>query len=90
MPTLTLLRSPASVASPGVDFRAALPAGAARLRAYLDATSGGVMDEPATAKALAAAMVRGVDFGAVSADEASRTTGSDFAQLTRLAHTGQP
>lgn len=31
-------------------FRAALPAGAARLRAYLDATSGSVMDEPATAK----------------------------------------
>lgn len=35
-------------------------------------------------------MVRGVVCGAVSADEASRATGSDFAQLTRLAHTGQP
>ena len=50
-------------------FRAALPAAAARLAAYLDRTDGGVLDEPATAQALASVVLRGLDCGAVDEDE---------------------
>ena len=46
-------------------FRAALPAAAGRLAAYLDRTDGGVLDEPATARALAGVLLRGLDCGAV-------------------------
>lgn len=49
-------------------FRSAMPAAATRVAAYLDSTSGGMMDEPATAQALAGVLVRGLDSGAV--DEA--------------------
>lgn len=70
-------------------FRGALPAAAARLRAYLAASGGGVMDEPATAKALAAAVLRAVDCGAVTAGEATRATGEPVARLAALARTGQ-
>ena len=45
-------------------FRAALPAATARLRAYLDRSDAAVLDEPATAQALAAVIVRGLDCGA--------------------------
>ena len=66
-------------------FRASLPATAARIRAYLGRVEGGVMDEPATAQALAAAVLRGVDCGAVTLREASELTGVDRARLQGLA-----
>ncbi len=66
-------------------FRASLPATAARIRAYLGRVEGGVMDEPATAQALAAAVLRGVDCGAVTLKEASELTGVDRARLQGLA-----
>ncbi|SHN85959.1 Citrate lyase beta subunit [Geodermatophilus obscurus] len=66
-------------------FRASLPATAARIRAYLGRVEGGVMDEPATAQALAAAVLRGVDCGAVTLEEASELTGVDRARLQGLA-----
>ncbi|OZC46429.1 aldolase [Rhodococcus sp. RS1C4] len=50
-------------------FRSAMPTAASRVAAYLDTTSGGMMDEPATAQALAAVLVRGLDCGAVDAAE---------------------
>jgi citrate lyase beta subunit len=50
-------------------FRAALPAAQDRLSAYLGGTGGGVLDEPATARALAAVIVRALDCGAVDAAE---------------------
>lgn len=46
-------------------FRSAMPAAAARVAAYLDSASGGMLDEPATAQALAGVLVRGLDCGAV-------------------------
>src|SRR3954449_6768218 len=49
-------------------FRAALPAAVGRLAAYLDRSAAGVLDEPATARALATVVLRGLDCGAV--DEA--------------------
>jgi hypothetical protein len=55
-------------------FREALPAAAARLRGYLDRVEGGVMDEPATAQALAGTVLRGVHCGAVDPDEVEQLT----------------
>jgi citrate lyase beta subunit len=48
-------------------YRDGMPAAAARLRAYRDRQSSGVLDEPATARALAGFLERGVECGAVDA-----------------------
>jgi len=45
-------------------FRGALPAAARRLHDYLERSATAVLDEPATAQALAAVIVRGLDCGA--------------------------
>ena len=66
-------------------FRAALPAAAARLAAYADRVDGGVLDEPATARALATVVLRGLDCGAVDDAEVRAATGVDRAVLDRLA-----
>jgi citrate lyase beta subunit len=66
-------------------FRRDLPATAARIRAYLDRRETGVMDEPATALALAGAVLRGVDCGAVTPEEVAGSTGVDRRQLEVLA-----
>jgi hypothetical protein len=42
-------------------------AAATRLRHYLDRRSGGIADEPATARALAGFLLRGLDCGALDA-----------------------
>ena len=65
-------------------YRQALPAAAARLRAYLDKVAGGVLDEPATARALADVLVRGLDCGAVDEAEVLTLAGLDAAELHRL------
>lgn len=65
-------------------FRAALPGAAARLRAYVDRVEGGIMDEPATARALAGAVLRGVDCGAVDEAEALAACGMTREDLTGL------
>jgi citrate lyase beta subunit len=50
-----------------------------RLRRYLDRQSGGILDEPATARALAGYLLRGLDCGALE------ETGFSRAELTALA-----
>ena len=65
-------------------FRAAMPAAVARLAAYLDRTDAGVLDEPATARALASVLVRGLDCGAVDAEEIAAGGGPDRPTLTKL------
>ncbi|MFC4126084.1 DUF6986 family protein [Nocardia rhizosphaerae] len=50
-------------------FRAAVDIAVPRLLAYLDRRCGGVLDEPATAEALATTVLRGLRCGAVAADE---------------------
>jgi hypothetical protein len=50
-------------------FRAAMSAAAPRLQAYLDRRGGAIVDEPATAEALAAVVLRGLDCGAFGADD---------------------
>jgi citrate lyase beta subunit len=69
-------------------FRAALPAAAARLDAYVNKVAGGVLDEPATARALATVVLRGLDCGALDGEEVAGATGLDRAELDRLA--GRP
>jgi citrate lyase beta subunit len=66
-------------------FRAALPAAVGRLAAYLDRVDGGVLDEPATARALASVVLRGLDCGAVDDDEVAAEGGVTRADLDRLA-----
>ena len=66
-------------------FRAALPAAVARLAAYLDRSDGGVLDEPATARALAGVVLRGLDCGAVDDEEIESAGGLERAALDKLA-----
>jgi hypothetical protein len=66
-------------------FRAAAPAAVARLAAYLDRTDAGVLDEPATARALASVLVRGLDCGALDADEIAGGGGPDRPTLAKLS-----
>ena len=65
-------------------FRAGLPAAAARLRDYTTHADGGVLEEPATARALAGFLGRGLDCGAVSATELADLTGLDAGALDAL------
>ena len=64
-------------------YRDGMPAAAARLRAYLAREEGAVMDEPATARALAWYFQRGLDCGAVGGDELL-ALGVDVPGLGRL------
>ena len=60
-------------------------AAAARLRAYLGGVQGGVLDEPATAAALSAFVVRGLDCGALDPRAVQDGTGVGVADLSALA-----
>jgi citrate lyase beta subunit len=50
-------------------FRDGLPSAAARLHDYATAAEGGILDEPATAQALATFLCRGLDCGALDESE---------------------
>jgi citrate lyase beta subunit len=65
-------------------YRQAMPAAADRLRAYVARTERGVLDEPATAQALAGVLVRGLHCGALDAAEVRERTGLERAVLDRL------
>ncbi|MEA5453901.1 aldolase [Sinomonas sp. JGH33] len=67
-------------------YREGFAKAAERLRNYVQQTLGAVLDEPATARALAAFVLRGVQCGAVGADEVLTAAGLTEAELTRLAH----
>ena len=66
-------------------YREGLPAAADRLRAYLNKQSGGVVDEPATAQALAAFLMRGVHCGAIDDAEVLERAGVGRATLDAMA-----
>ena len=66
-------------------FREGLPAAAARLRSYVERTPGRVLEEPATARALAGYLGRGLDCGAITEPELAALTGLDRAGLDELA-----
>ncbi|MDJ0318900.1 DUF6986 family protein [Arthrobacter antibioticus] len=67
-------------------YRQGLPRAAVRLRNYVLQTPGAVMDEPATARALANFILRGLVCGASNAGEVLSLTTLDQSQLTALAH----
>jgi hypothetical protein len=66
-------------------FREGLPAAAARLRAYAGGIAGGVLDEPATARALAGFVARGLDCGALDETEVRELTGLDRGTIDGYA-----
>src|SRR6478752_1570264 len=66
-------------------YREGLPAAAGRLKAYLNKQSGGVVDEPATAQALAAFLMRGVHCGAVDDTEVLELAGVRRDTLDAMA-----
>ena len=66
-------------------FRTGLDEAGGRLRDYLAGTGGAVLDEPATARALAGFVRRGVHCGAVTPEEAAALTGVTLAALDDLA-----
>ncbi len=68
-----------------VFYREAFAPAADRLRSYLGAVAGGVLDEPATAQALAAALVSGVRCGALDEAEVAKAAGTDTGTLAALA-----
>lgn len=70
-------------------YRSGLPDAAGRLRAYRERRCPGVLDEPATATALARFLRRAVDCGAAEPAEVSTMAGVTPAELTDLA-TGRP
>jgi citrate lyase beta subunit len=65
-------------------YREGMPAASERLRDYLADTGGGVLDEPATAQAMASLLVRGLHCGALDADEVSEAAGVPVAVLDQL------
>ncbi len=66
-------------------FRTGLPRALGRLRDYADRRSSGIADEPATARALADYVLRGLDCGAVDAGEVTEGCGLGDADLRALA-----
>jgi citrate lyase beta subunit len=66
-------------------FREGLPAAGARLRDYATQVESGVLDEPATAQALAAFLCRGLDCGALDQGEVTDLTTLTRSQLDRYA-----
>lgn len=67
-------------------FRTGVEAVTRRLRNYVEQNTDGFLDEPATARALAGFLVRGVQSGAVSASELASSVGVSEADLVALAY----
>jgi len=65
-------------------YREGMPAACDRLRNYLTDAEQGVLDEPATAQAMASLLVRGLHCGALDAAEVSEAAGVPIAVLDEL------
>lgn len=66
-------------------YREGLSAAGQRLKNYVGQVDSGVMDEPATARALSDFVVRALDCGATDEQEVHRLTGLDRPAIDRLA-----
>ncbi len=75
---------PSRFAATYAFYREGFAPAAQRLRAYLHGQEGGVMDEPATAKALAWFLQRGLDCGALTTAELAEHAGCGPADLAGL------
>ncbi len=71
-------------------FREGLDDATARLAAWAGREIGPVADEPATVKALAGFLVRGVECGALTEAEVTATSGHDLGALADLARPRPP
>jgi citrate lyase beta subunit len=71
-------------------YRDGLDAACRRLRTYLDKAAGEIMDEPATALALASYLVRGLDAGAIREDQVVERCALDRTALEALARRPSP
>jgi citrate lyase beta subunit len=65
-------------------YREGLPVACERLRAYFERAESGVLDEPATVKAMAALLVRGLQCGALDAAEVTDRSGVEVSELESL------
>jgi len=70
-------------------YRNGLPRASGRLRNYLDHTGSGVLDEPATARALADYLLRAANCGATNAAELHELTGLAIEGISELARPGR-
>ena len=70
-------------------YRNGLPRASGRLRNYLDHTGSGVLDEPATARALADYLLRAANCGAANAAELHELTGLAIEGISELARPGR-
>ncbi|MFG2515353.1 DUF6986 family protein [Streptomyces sp. NPDC048584] len=70
-------------------YREGFEQAATRLARYADRAGGDVMDEPATAKALAGFLLRGLDCGALDSAEVAHRTGLSRAGLEGFASPGR-
>ncbi|HZI97042.1 MAG TPA: aldolase, partial [Actinomycetales bacterium] len=75
---------PTRYAATYLFYRDGLESSADRLRRYVSRLGGGVLDEPATARALASFVLRGLHCGAVTDAEVTDLTGLDRGELTAL------
>ena len=66
-------------------YREGLPRAAERLAAYVNRSDGQILDEPATVRALARFLQRGLSCGAITEAELTAATGLTAAQITTLA-----
>jgi citrate lyase beta subunit len=66
-------------------YRGSFEQAADRLRAYLSKSSGAFLDEPATAQGMSAALVRGMDCGALDVSEVEAAVGVDRSVLDGFA-----
>jgi citrate lyase beta subunit len=71
-------------------YRHGLASAVARLRAYVQKSDSGYLDEPATAVALAGFIVRAIDCGAVEQAEITAATGLSRGELDVLARRAKP
>ncbi|MCW2832528.1 MAG: aldolase [Nocardioides sp.] len=67
-------------------YRGGFAAATGRLRNYVEKQASGVLDEPATARALADFLLRGLDCGAFPDSEVEEAAGLDARALAALAH----
>ena len=70
-------------------YRDGLPRASGRLRNYLDHTGSGVLDEPATARALADYLLRAANCGATNAAELHELTSLAIEGISELARPGR-
>jgi len=71
-------------------YRHGLPSAVARLRAYVNRSESGFLDEPATAVALAGFIVRAIDCGAADQADITADTGLSRSELDVLARRVKP